>query len=355
MKRKTKQFLERSVNSLLLSVELFNRPYENGRIEAVFIMLDHSFEMLMKSIIYEKTGKIRDKRARYNYGFKKCVNVLKDTLHMIDENQAMTLNTINDLRDNAVHHIIDLSEQSFYFHTQAGITLFDDLLKREFDKTLNDYLPKRVLPISTNPPSSIDVFFDREFSQINELIVPGKRKKAEAISRLRPLMVLENNITGKDRSTVDYEVNKVINQLKEGKAWKDLFPGIAGLKMETTGSGLTYSLRLTKKKGLPVRPLREGEDPSQAIAYREINLLDRYSMNITKVAEKLGITRPKASALVEYLGVQENEEFFKIITIDKQRYKRYDPKVIPYLQQKMGELDMDLVWKEYRRKHYGRE
>ena len=310
-------------------------------------MLDHAFEMLMKAIIYEETGKIRGRREKYNYGFKKCVNILKDTLHIIDENQAMTLNIINDLRDDAVHHLIELSEQSFYFHTQAGITLFDDLLKKQFGKTLNDCLPERVLPISTNPPSNIDVFFDREFSQIKELILPGKRKKAEAIARLRPLMVLENNITGNDRSTSDYEVNKAISQLKEGEAWKDIFPGIARLKMDTTGSGLTYSLRLTKKEGLPVRPLRPEEDPSQAIAYREVNPLDRYSLNITKVADKLGITRPKASALVEYLGIQENEEFFKIITIDKQRYKRYDPRVVSYLREKMKELDMVKVWEEY--------
>jgi len=353
MKRKTKKFLEKSINSLLLSIELFNRPYDSGRIEAVFIMLDHAFEMLMKAIIYEETGKIRERRDKYNYGFKKCVNILKDTLRIIDENQAMTLNLINDLRDNAVHHLVELSEQSFYFHTQAGITLFNDLLKKEFNKTLNDYLPERVLPISTNPPSNIDLFFDKEFSQIKELIVPGKRKKTEAIARLRPLMILENNITKSNKPTTDYEINKVITQLQAGKEWRDLFPGIATLQMDAIGSGLTYSLRLTKKEGLPVRPLQEGEDPSKALIYKEVNLLDRYSLNITKVAEKLGITVPKACALVEYLKIQNNEEYFKEFVIGKQRYKRYDPKVIPYLKEKIKKINMDIVWQEYRRKHYG--
>ena len=82
MKRKTKKFLGKSINSLLLSIELFNRPYDSGRIEAVFIMLDHAFEMLIKAIIYEETGKIRERRDKYNYGFKKCVNILNDTLRI---------------------------------------------------------------------------------------------------------------------------------------------------------------------------------------------------------------------------------------------------------------------------------
>jgi len=55
MKIKTKQFLERAINSLLLSIELFNRPYESGRTESVLINLDHAFEMLMKAVIYDKT------------------------------------------------------------------------------------------------------------------------------------------------------------------------------------------------------------------------------------------------------------------------------------------------------------
>jgi hypothetical protein len=122
--------------------------------------------------------------------------------------------------------------------------------------------------------------------------------------------------------------------------------------MDTEGSGLTYSLRLTKKEGLPVRLLQEGEDISKAIAIKEINMLDRYSLNITKVAKELGITRLKALALVEFLGVQKNEEYFKEFVIGKPRYKRYNPKVVLYLQKKIKEVDMDKVWKEYCNKRY---
>ncbi|MBE3128224.1 MAG: hypothetical protein IMZ60_00905 [Actinobacteria bacterium] len=352
MKKKTKQFLERSINSFLLSIEFFNRPYENGRVEAVFIMLDHSFEMLMKAIIYEKMGKIREKRKKYNYDYKKCINILKDTLNLIDKNQVMIFNIINDLRDNAMHHIISLSEEFFYFHAQAGVTLFNDILSKQFDKSLRDYLPERVLPISTNPPSNIDVFFDKEFSIIQELILPGKRKKAEAIAKLRALTILENNISVKNNFTTDYKMNKLVSQLKEGKSWKDLFPGIITLKMDTEGSGLTYSLRLTKKDGLPVRLLQDGEDTSKAMVIKEVNMLDRYSLNITKVAEKLGITCPKTCALAECLDVQKNDEYFKEFIIGKSRYKRYDPKVVPYLQESMKEVDMSKVWEEYCNKRY---
>ncbi len=342
----------RAINSLLLSIELFNRPYEYGRTEAVLIALDHSFEMLMKAIIYEKTGKTRARRSKYSYAFKKCVNIMKDTLHIIIEDQAMTLNTINDLRDAAMHHVISLSEESLYLHSQSGVTLFDDLLRGEFNKPLRDYLPERVLPISTNPPADIQVFFDEEFSQIQDLIAPGRRQRARAIAKLRPLIILERNITGKEIPIVDYEVNKFIKGLREGGSWEGSFPGIATLRIDSTGTGLTYCLRLTKKEGLPVRPLRQEEDPCKAMVYREVNLLDRYSLRVTRLAGKLGITVPKANALIEYLDIQKNEEFFKEFAIDKQRYKSYSPELIPHLKQKLKEVDMDEVWETYRKKHY---
>lgn len=175
---------------MLISIELFNRPYDLGRTESVLLMLHHAFEMLLKAIVYQNTGKIREKDRDYNYTFNTCVNKLKDPLHVLDENQSITLRTLDELRDCAMHDVISLSEDALYLHTQSGVTLFDDLLKSQFNRNLTDYLPERVLPISTHPPSSINAFFDKEFSYIQELITPGKRSRIEAISKLRPLVVV---------------------------------------------------------------------------------------------------------------------------------------------------------------------
>lgn len=355
MKKRAEQFLDRSINSLILSIEVFNRPYENGRAETVLILLDHALEMLMKAIIYEMTNKIRKEGKKYNYSFKKCIKVLKDRLAIINEDQAMILNTINDLRDIAMHHIIDLSEDLLYLHSQSGVTLFDDLLRQQFSKVLKDYLPSRVLPISTNPPTNIEVFFDKEFSQIMNLIAPGKRRVAEATARVRPFIVLENNISRAAKPTTDYEIRKILNEFRKGKSWRELFPGTARLRMDSGGTGLTFSVRLTRDLGLPVRPLKKGEDPSKAIIFREVDLLDRYSLSITRIAKKLEITVPKACALVEYLNIQKDEVFFKEFIIGKQRHKRYSPNLVYHLKQKMIVLDMDKVWKKYRERHYGQD
>jgi hypothetical protein len=61
MKRETRLLRDKALNSLVLSIEHFNRPWDNGRSDAVLILLDHSFEMLLKAALIHRGGKIRDR------------------------------------------------------------------------------------------------------------------------------------------------------------------------------------------------------------------------------------------------------------------------------------------------------
>jgi len=51
IKREAAELRKRAINSLVLAIELFNRPHDLGRSEAVLILLHHAFEMLLKAIM----------------------------------------------------------------------------------------------------------------------------------------------------------------------------------------------------------------------------------------------------------------------------------------------------------------
>lgn len=59
MKREAKLLLDKAINSLLLSVEHFNKASDVERMEAVLIFLDHAFEMLLKASLVERGALIR--------------------------------------------------------------------------------------------------------------------------------------------------------------------------------------------------------------------------------------------------------------------------------------------------------
>lgn len=72
-KKNVAPLLERATDSLTLSIELFNWPAETGRSHGVLILLQHSFEMLLKAMILQSTGSIHAKGEKYTYGFDKCL------------------------------------------------------------------------------------------------------------------------------------------------------------------------------------------------------------------------------------------------------------------------------------------
>lgn len=64
MKKEVRLLREKAINALVLSIDHFNRPWNRGRTEAVLILLDHSFEMLLKAAIRQRHGKIRKAREK---------------------------------------------------------------------------------------------------------------------------------------------------------------------------------------------------------------------------------------------------------------------------------------------------
>ncbi len=51
MKKQARMLLDRAIDSLVLAVEHFNRPWDRGRREAVLILMDRSFELMLKAAI----------------------------------------------------------------------------------------------------------------------------------------------------------------------------------------------------------------------------------------------------------------------------------------------------------------
>jgi len=99
MKKDVKIHRTKAIESLVLSIEHFNRPSNTGRVHAVLMLLDHSFEMLFKAIILHRGGRIRERRSEQTIGFDACVRKgLSDAqVKFLNGNQALTVQIINSL------------------------------------------------------------------------------------------------------------------------------------------------------------------------------------------------------------------------------------------------------------------
>ena len=346
MKREAKLLLEKAIDSLVLAIEFFNRPYDRGRVSSTLILLDHSFEMFMKAAILHRGGRIRQKHEKETIGFDACVrrSLTDGTIKYLTEEQALVLQTINGLRDAAQHHLLDISEGQLYVHVQSGVTLFRDLLKSVFGQDLACRLPKRVLPVSTSPPTDLATLFDAEVEEIKRLLQPGRRRRIEAMARLRPLAILDATILGEKGQPSEGDLRRIGKELTQGKPWAVVFQGVAAVEITADGTGPSLSLRLSKKEGIPIHLVPEGTPGASVVAVRRVNELGFYNMGAKELAEKVGLTVPKLIAVVDHSRLRDNPEYYKEFRIGSQLHKRYSQKAIEAIKKVLETESVDEIW-----------
>ncbi len=354
MKKESRLLLAKAVNSLILSIEHFNRPFDTGRVEAVLILLDHSFEMFLKSALLHCGARIREGNSKQTIGFDACVRKALTGVSppILTDEQVLSLQIVNSLRDAAQHHLVEVSEDQLYIHAQAGLTLFRDLLKSVFSQELYRYMPARVLPISMTPPSDLSSLFDREVKSIQKLLSPKKRKRTEALAKVKALAIVEGAVMGESVQPSDINLNVILSRIKHASSWQEVFPGVAVLDTTAVGSGPAIDLRITKKEGVPVHLVKEGTPGASVIAVKRIDELGFYHLSPTQLAEKIGLTLPKMGAVVRYAKIKEDSTCYKEVTMGKSKFSRYSTLAIEKANLALKEKSANDIWRIYHKPKY---
>ena len=350
MKKEVRQLRQKAIDSLILSIDHFNRPWDRGRTEAVLILLDHAFEMLLKAAIRHRSGEIRKPREKQTIGFGACVRkALTDaTVKFLTEEQVLTLQTINGQRDAAQHYLIDMSEHQLYFYAQAGVTLFRDIHDDVFDQDLVMELPERVLPVSTTAPRDLTALFDKEVDEIRALLAPGRRRRMDAVAKARSLAVLESAVNGDYEQPSDRELTKVCKRLADEEPWPTVFPGVASINITAKVEGPSISLRLTKNRGVPVQLLNEAEGAGAVVAVRRVDELGFYGLGANQLAERVGLTTPKCGAVIDHLGLKRDAECSKEFRIGKSRHRRYSNVAIGRIAAALEAEPIEEIWARHK-------
>ena len=346
MKREAKLLLEKACDSLVLSIELFNRPYERGRISGTLIQLDHSFEMLMKAAILHKGGRIRDRGGKKTIGFDACVtrSLTDGTIKFLTDAQASVLQAINGLRDACQHHLLDISEGQLYISVQSGVTLFRDLLKSVFNQELVTHLPARVLPVSTVPPTNLTTLFDTEVAEIKKLLLPGRRRRVEALAKLRPLAILDRAMRHEKDQPSDRVLARLGNNMLAGKSWQEVFQGVAVVDITTAGAGPSLALRFSKKEGIPIHTVAEDTPGVPVVGIKRVNELGYYNLGAKQLAENVDLTMPKVIAVVDYLKLRKDQECYREFRIGKTLHKRYSKDAIKKIKGALARESAEAIW-----------
>jgi hypothetical protein len=349
---------EEAVESLRLTVELYNRPYSLGRQRGALLHLGTGFELLLKSAILRLGGGIDTGGTNeQTIGLTKCINRCHtgshiDEVRFLEDVEKILLDKVKYDRDAAAHNLVETSEKQLYTFAEAGVTTFDEILYRVHSERLADHIPGRVLPLSTEPPENLALLIDDEYQQIQNLIEEGNEVKAKA--RLRAIESLER---AADELTEDYspisdsELESRLQEVENERDWTKIFRGAASLDFTTNGAGPTMKLQLTKSEGVPVRLVSEGdaEEEETVIGVKRVSERDFYNLGIQDIGQKLPISWQKAKTVAIELDILNDEEYYKEIEVGSSTYKRYSGHALKRIKEAIekGEVNPDETWEKH--------
>jgi hypothetical protein len=347
MKRRVPLLLkDKALASMKRAVQAFNDLDDDGRQTAVMLNMQHAFEMLLKAALADTKVRIFDKRTGRSIGFEKCLALASEHLGLSAE-QLGLLRAIDALRDDEQHWLATLNEGLLYLHSRAAVTLFDEVLNDAFDERLADHLPERVLPISTSPMAEMDVLVNEQYSQISRLLQPGKRRRPEARALLRGLLAMEGHVSDEARVS-ERDVDRVERAVRDGRSLDQVFPRLRNVTATFEGEGATVKVHFTKREGAPVHFV-PADDPSDTAAVREVDLQRKYYLSPYELADKVGLTRPRSTALRRQLGIDDDGDCVHVFTFGSQRHPRYSDNAYRRMKEALdGGVDMEEVWREHR-------
>jgi hypothetical protein len=300
--------------------------------------------MLLKAALRERGVEVFDRDTGRSIGFEKCIRLARQNLGLNDD-QVGLLRAIDALRNDEQHWLAAVDEGLLYVHTRAAITLFDEVLTGIFDEHLAEHLPERVLPISSRPIDDVHLLIDEQYSQIQELLKPGRRRRVEARARLRGLLAMEGHVSEEARVS-ERDVNRVERAAREGRTVEQVFPRLQALGATFEGEGPSVRVHFTKRRGAPVHFV-PADDPRDSAAVREIDLQRKYYIPPFALADRLELTRPRATALRRHLGVDEDEDCLHVFTFGSQRHPRYSDNALRRMQEALNAVDMERVWRDH--------
>jgi hypothetical protein len=355
LKKEAKLLHSRAVDSLVMGVDHFNRCWDRGRTEAVLIFLDRAFELLLKAIIVERGGSIRDKRdstrtITHDSCLRLCFSDAK--VRCLSDEDVMSLQNLNSLRDAAQHYIVEPSEGQLYVYAQSAVTTFKRLAADTLGLSIIGDVPDRMVVVSARPPKDFGALLDLDFDDIKKMAAPGSRRRLDAHARLRSIAVLERSLEGERAQPTAGQLDKVLKRINGGEVWRDIFPGVATIYIDPeNGAGIGITLRISRNDGEAVRLVSEGATGAAVVAVRRVNELSYYSLGFTDILEKLKakdsrVGFNKLVYLINREGLRDDLDYAKMISIGGSDHQRYSEKALDHLYKLIAQRDIDELWAE---------
>lgn len=150
---------DNSKSAMCASIEIYNKPNFNYKIETFIILLMNSWELLFKAVLSKNKRSIYYKKERHQPyktlslmdAMKKCRELFPGDIPF--EAVSRNINALKIYRDNVIHfYNVKDFESVIYVLSQTAIINYRDIYKHFFDIDIVDEVSINLLPLSFKLP-----------------------------------------------------------------------------------------------------------------------------------------------------------------------------------------------------------
>ena len=207
MKRLSRQLLQKSQEAFLLSLEIYNKPTIQYRLESFCFFFTNAWELLLKAYLLEGTKSEKSIFYPKEKNKPRKSIALRDALKRIFPNEKepirKNVEDIADLRDSATHLVVRELEAIYVGLFQAGVLNYLEKLKEWFRVNVTDRIS----------PAMLSLIFD--IGKVSPVLLRKKHGKEIADFFAKKAGEIENNITSlSDKKyciSVEYKLDLVKN------------------------------------------------------------------------------------------------------------------------------------------------
>jgi len=136
------RLLHKSTDSMLMAIEIINKPSISYRMESFLFLVINAWELLLKAkVVHDNRHEesIKDKNyPDHTIPFKRVLNIIFPSE---DDPLKINLKRIEDLRNHATHLFIPFVPREALLLFQACILNYENKIKEWFNRSLSEKLP----------------------------------------------------------------------------------------------------------------------------------------------------------------------------------------------------------------------
>ena len=358
VRRETKEvrrLKKEALDGLILSVDIFNRPFDRGRYPAVLIHLDHSLEMLLKAILSLHRKRLFEPKSQVTIGFNRCVNLCLSSLDKpaLTEQEAKALRRLHAVRSDAQHYFLEEENEGFLYQLiRLATRAFASVWQHTFETSIEEHLPDRVIPLATRPNMDIDALFLHDVARMRDAFQGGAAKKAwgRRIMRKWGLIYAADKIEEINSPIVDHQFDWFESIVHSDAGIVEVLPMLGGSTLDEHDVADRIAIHLTKREGIAIHLVDDNNENGQPLmAVREYSEFDRFPFRASDLAKRISEEFPKfniydVQVANAYLNLKANPKMYIELPNGNQILQRYSLDA----ERRIRELYRQKEWSELR-------